>query len=193
MRHRLLSRTLLVVLACFVALPAAQASAADSGRPGACSAAAARVSVSSETVAIASNATLCLLNRERTSRGLRALKLNAKLSGAARAHSADMVKRGYFEHNSRNGRSPFDRMLATRYVPRGAAWTLGENIGWGTGELASPAALVKAWMKSPSHRANVLNGRFREIGIGVVPGVPMRGDAGGEPGATYTTDFGQHS
>jgi len=198
MRHRLLSRTLTFALACCAVLPAAAhgaPSASAAGvRPGACTAAAAHVTVSRETVATAASATLCLLNRERTRRGLKPLRLDRRLSKAALAHSADMVRRGYFEHNSPNGRTPFQRMLATNYVPRGAAWTLGENIGWGTETLSQPASLVKAWMKSPSHRQNILNGRFREIGIGIVPGVPVR-DSGlaDQLGATYTTDFGQHS
>lgn len=191
MRHRLFTRVITLVLASLVALPAI-AHGAPSGRPTACSSA--QVQVSAATVAKASDATLCLLNRERAARGLKPLRLDAKLGKAARNHSLDMVKRGYFEHNSPNGRTPFQRMLATKYVPKGASWTLGENIGWGTEELAQPAALVRAWMKSPGHRRNILNPRFREIGIGIAIGIPLR-DAGlaGQAGATYTTDFGHHS
>jgi uncharacterized protein YkwD len=199
MRHRLRSRTIVATLVCLVALPAA---AADAKRPArakesqaaACSASAARVSVTEETIATAASATLCLLNRERTQRGLKPLKTERNLTKAALAHSQDMVSRTFFEHESPNGRTPFDRILATRYVPRGASWTLGENIGWGTESLAQPIALVKAWMNSPGHRRNILNPRFREIGIGIVPGVPVR-DRGldGQAGATYTTDFGHHS
>ncbi|MBB4665247.1 CAP domain-containing protein [Conexibacter arvalis] len=192
MRHRLLtSLATLVALAGVLALPATSNAAPSKSRPGACSAAAARVAVSAETISTATSATLCLLNRERSRRGLRPLKLDRHLSAVARAHSRDMVRRGYFEHNSPNGRTPFDRILATRYVPRGASWALGENIGWGTDELAQPASLVNAWMKSPGHRRNILDKRFREIGIGIVTGVPTR-DPGlrGQAGATYTTDFG---
>ncbi|ADB53130.1 CAP domain-containing protein [Conexibacter woesei] len=197
MRHRLFTRVVTLVLASYVALPAAAhgarpARSADTGQPSACSSA--RVAVTAATVDKASDATLCLLNRERASRGLAPLRIDAKLGRVARAHSLDMVRKGYFEHESRDGRTPFQRMLAARYVPKGASWTLGENIGWGTEELAQPAALVKAWMDSPGHRANILNGRFREIGIGIVPGVPVHDDGlAGQAGATYTTDFGRHS
>lgn len=131
---------------------------------------------------------LCLLNRVRARHGLAALRLNAKLSRAARRHSRDMVRHRYFAHNSRNGRSPFDRMRATHYVPRNASWWLGENIAWGSGSLSAPAAVVREWMRSPPHRANILSRRFRDIGIGIVVGAPVGG-----AGATYTTDFGQHS
>ena len=99
-----------------------------------------------------------------------------------------MVRRRYFAHDSLNGRSPFDRMRATHYVPRNASWWLGENIGWGSGSLAEPIAMVRAWMHSPPHRANILSRHFRDIGIGIVPGAPVGGG-----GATYTTDFGRHS
>lgn len=199
MRRRLLTRIVLLVLASLVALPAAAEGAkrptrAKNSRAAACSASAARISVTDETIGTAASATLCLLNRERTTRGLKPLRLDRELTKAAVGHSRDMVRRGYFDHDTPNGRSPFDRMLATRYVPRGASWTLGENIGWGTLELAQPIALVKAWMDSPGHRRNILDGRFREIGIGIVTGVPVRDRSlGGQPGATYTTAFGRHS
>jgi uncharacterized protein YkwD len=134
------------------------------------------------------DATLCLLNRVRARGGLPPLRLNAKLSRVARSHSRDMVRHRYFAHDSRNGRSPFDRMRATHYVPRNASWWLGENIGWGSGTLAEPIAMVHAWMHSPPHRANILSRHFRDIGIGIAVGAPLGGR-----GATYTTDFGQHS
>jgi uncharacterized protein YkwD len=99
-----------------------------------------------------------------------------------------MVQRRYFAHDSLNGASPFDRMRATHYVPRNATWWLGENIGWGNGTLAEPAALVRAWMHSPPHRANILDPHFRDIGVGIALGAPIGGG-----GATYTTDFGRHT
>lgn len=193
MHHRLLTRIVALLLAATVALPAA----ADAARPATSSTAAcasAQTDVVTETIAKATAATLCLLNRERAARDLRPLRLDRRLSGAAVSHSRDMVRQRYFEHTSPSGRTPFQRILATRYVPKGASWTLGENIGWGTLTLAQPAAVVKAWMKSPGHRANILNPQFREIGIGIAVGVPLA-DASldDQPGATYTTDFGRHS
>lgn len=153
---------------------------------GAC--AASHASVRHATVKQARIATLCLLNRVRSRAGLPPLRLNRRLSRAARRHSRDMVRRRYFAHDSLDGRSPFQRMRATRYVPRNAAWLLGENIGWGSGSLARPASLVRAWMHSPGHRANILNRRFRDVGIGIAVGAPVGGG-----GTTYTTDFGFHS
>jgi len=173
----------LLVLAAVLLVPAAPAAAS---RPAACSASHAEVGPGA--IKHARNATLCLLNRVRARHGLHPLRLNRKLSRAARRHSRDMVRRRYFAHDSLDGRSPFARMRATRYVPRSASWMLGENIGWGSGSLGEPAALVRAWMHSPGHRANILSRSFRDIGIGIALGAPVGGG-----GATYTTDFGRHS
>ncbi|HMJ02318.1 MAG TPA: CAP domain-containing protein [Conexibacter sp.] len=171
-----------LLLALALLVPAAPANA----RPAACSAA--HVNVERAPIRMARNATLCLLNRVRARHGLPPLRMNPKLSRAARKHSRDMVRRRYFAHDSLDGRSPFERMRATRYVPRGASWVLGENLGWGSGSLAEPKALLRAWMRSPGHRRNILDGRFRDIGIGIVRGAPVGGH-----GATYTTDFGRRS
>ncbi len=174
---------LLVVLAALLA-PVAQASA----RPSACAAAGAHVAVRAATVREARDATLCLLNRVRAEHGLPPLRLNGPLGHVARMHSHDMVSRRYFAHDSLNGRSPFARMFAAHYVPRNASWWLGENIGWGSGSLGQPISMVRAWMHSPPHRANILNRHFRDIGIGIAIGAPVGGG-----GATYTTDFGSYS
>jgi uncharacterized protein YkwD len=188
LRSRIPLLALLALVIAALLVPAGSAAAHRDARhvAGACSAS--HAPVRKAAIRRARDATLCLLNRVRARHGLRSLRLNPKLSRAARRHSRDMVRHRYFAHDSRNGRSPFDRMRATRYVPRNASWTLGENIGWGSGSLAEPASLVRAWMHSPSHRANILSRRFRDVGIGIVPGAPVGGG-----GATYTTDFGRHS
>jgi uncharacterized protein YkwD len=131
-------------------------------------------------------AILCLHNQIRARRGLPLLKENVRLRRAALAHSSDMVSRGFFEHTSPNGTSMVERIQAARYVSPRFGWALGENLAWGTGSLATPQAIMKAWMDSPGHRANVVKRAYREIGIGVVAGVPT--DRGS--GATYTADFG---
>lgn len=184
-RSRIVLPALLVLLLAALLVPAAPAVAA---RPGACSASAAHVTVRASTIRQARDATLCLLNRVRAQHGLPPLRLNAKLSRVAAGHSRDMVRRRYFAHDSLNGRSPFARMLAAHYVPRNANWWLGENIGWGGGWLGQPIAMVRTWMHSPPHRANILSRHFRDVGIGIAPGAPVGGG-----GATYTTDFGSHS
>jgi uncharacterized protein YkwD len=191
-RSRIATLLLLALAAALLLVAVSSAAAQRSNRHGharvvgVCSSA--HADVRAGAIRRSRDATLCLLNRVRARYGLRPLRLNAKLSGAARRHSRDMVRHRYFAHDSRNGRSPFDRMRATHYVPRNASWWLGENIGWGSGALAEPIGMVRAWMHSPPHRANILSRHFRDIGIGIAVGAPVGGR-----GATYTTDFGQHS
>ena len=131
-------------------------------------------------------AILCLHNQIRSERGLPLLRENARLRRAALAHSDDMVSRGYFEHTTPSGTTLVERVRAARYLSPRFDWALGENLAWGTGSLATPRAIMKAWMDSPGHRANVVKRAYREIGIGVVTGVPSDRDSG----ATYTADFG---
>jgi uncharacterized protein YkwD len=130
-------------------------------------------------------AVICLHNAERTSRGLAPLKPEGRLASAALGHTRDMVRFHYFAHDSRDGRKFSQRVLATGYG-KNVIYRIGENLGWGSGNLASPREMVRAWMNSPLHRANLLNSAFREIGIGLVPQAPT---ADGE-GATFTVEFG---
>jgi uncharacterized protein YkwD len=132
------------------------------------------------------NVTLCLLNNERAAHGLRPLRLDRKLSRAARGHSRDMVAKRYFAHDSRSGASFSSRIKRAGWMRGRRAWTVGENIGWGEGTSASPRAMVSAWMHSAGHRANILERHFRLIGIGIALGAPT----GANDGATYATDFG---
>ena len=132
-------------------------------------------------------ATLCLLNRRRAAHGRRKLSHNKRLGRAARAHARDMVSRRYFSHTAPGGVSFVDRIMRADYIDPGEGWTLGENLAWGSYQLATPRSIVHRWMQSTGHRANILNPRFREIGIGVADGAPQ---AGADNAATYATSFG---
>ncbi len=129
--------------------------------------------------------TLCLVNLERTQRGLKALKANARLGRAAGGHSQDMVPRDFFSHDAPGGSTMSTRVKAAGYLRGARSYTFAENIAWGTGSYGTPLSIVRSWMNSAGHRANILNGRFREIGVGVAVGAP-----GQDGGATYTTNFG---
>jgi uncharacterized protein YkwD len=133
----------------------------------------------------AAAATLCLLNQERTSRGLDPLAASPTLDKAAAAYARDMVARRFFDHVSPGGGTMIDRMKAAGWVPAGA-WTAGENIAWGTGELGTPAAIVDGWMHSPGHRANILKPAYGQVGIGIAAGAPQ---AGYDDAGTYVNDF----
>jgi uncharacterized protein YkwD len=132
-------------------------------------------------------ATLCLLNEERGQRSLGRLHLNERLSHAARLHAADMVHRDYFSHDSLSGASFVDRIRRSGYLRSVRAWSVGENLAWGSGGRSTPESIVRAWMHSPAHKANILERRYREVGIGIVAGAPSGrwNDA-----ATYATEFG---
>jgi uncharacterized protein YkwD len=134
-------------------------------------------------------ATLCLVNAQRARHGERALRPNADLNRSAAAHSEDMVARNYFDHTSPGGETLLDRIKASTYLPPRASYVVGENIALGTMQLATPAAIVSSWMKSPGHRANILDPDFRDSGLGVVARAPRRYSQG-QPGATYTQQFG---
>lgn len=129
---------------------------------------------------------LCLTNAERSQRGLVALRENPRLRRAALAHSSDMVRAGYFAHTAPGGDTFVDRILAARYTRRSDGWRLGENLAWGTGELGTARGIHEAWMRSSGHRANILKPAYRELGIGIRPGVPSDADVG----VTVTADFG---
>ena len=135
------------------------------------------------------HATLCLLNRQRARYGLPRLREQHALRKAAARYSKLMVRRGFFSHVSPSGSTMVSRVRSTSYLRGVRSWSLGENLAWGAGSAATPAKIVRAWMRSPGHRRNILDGSFREIGIGVVRGAPRRAGAA-RAAATYTTEFG---
>jgi uncharacterized protein YkwD len=137
----------------------------------------------------ARRATFCLLNHERRVYGLRLLRPNTDLRDAAQAYSVAMVDEHFFGHVSPEGSTLLSRVRDTAYPFRSHGWMLGENIAWGAGRRGRPRAVVRAWMRSPGHRRNILTARFTRVGIGITPGAPVAGSAG-MAAATYTTDFG---
>ena len=175
------SRTLAVVGAGLALLLAAAPTASAAG---ACSAANAGASQASKRALV--RATLCVLNAHRARNNLRPLRLNHKLSRAARRHSRAMARHRFFSHTSLSGASFVDRIRRTGYLSGARSWSVGENIAYGSGSRSTPRAIGQAWMNSPGHRANILSGSFRAIGIGIAVGTPI-----GASGATYTTDFGR--
>ena len=101
-----------------------------------------------------------LVNAARTSMGLGMVRCDEAMARTARKHSQDMCNQDYFSHTGLDGSSPFDRMRREGVSFR----TAGENIAWGQ---RTPAAVHEAWMNSSGHRANILNGAFGRIGVGL--------------------------
>jgi uncharacterized protein YkwD len=119
---------------------------------------------------------VALTNAERAAEGLAPLTVDALLTTAAQAHSDDMVARAFYSHTSPDGSQPWDRAAAAGSERR----TIGENIACGQ---RSPAEVVRGWMNSPGHRANILKPDFTHIGIGLA--------GGGTAGTYWTQLFGR--
>jgi uncharacterized protein YkwD len=116
------------------------------------------------------------MNRVRAADGVPKLRVDTRLERAARAHSRDMLRRGYFAHGE------FARRM-TSFGARGPA--IGENLGWGVGASGTAHAIVAAWLASPPHRANLLRSGFRRVGLGRLTGT----FAGYGGAAVVTADF----
>jgi uncharacterized protein YkwD len=101
------------------------------------------------------------INQARARHGALALRVSPALQRAARAHSRAMLRTGAFTHGDWYGR-------LRRHGARGR--TLGETIGWGVGGAGSPGAIVRMWLASPGHRANLLWRGARRAGVGVARG-----------------------
>lgn len=135
-------------------------------------------------------ATLCLINQERARNNELPLQPSARLTRVAQEHSEDMVSEDYFAHTTPSGETQLDRVLASGYIPNSqVGYTIGENIAWGTLYLATPSAIVAAWIASPEHLANILNAEYRDTAVAVDPAAPAS-LAEGQTGAVYTQEFG---
>lgn len=182
MRHfRLLPLLLTAVFA--IANPGPASAQAVS--PSAC--ADSEVPGSSLSAGRAEASVLCLINAVRASQGLGAVAENPLLDRAAAGHSADMVALGYFTHDSLDGTTFVQRIARAGYMCGARGWLVGENLGWGSGTRSTPRSVMEAWWDSPPHRANLLRGSFREVGIGIAFGTPS---AEQPIGMTVSTDYG---
>jgi hypothetical protein len=130
---------------------------------------------------------LCTIDAERAARGLSPVRASAQLARAAQGHADDMVTRQFFEHVTPGGSTLGDRVHATGYIDGRRDWELGEAIAWAEQPLDTSVSLMRAWLGSPEHRAIILDREFRDVGVGVTPGLT---DGSGGLGATAVLDFG---
>ena len=173
-------RRYVAALACVVALAALAAAVA----PGARS----TPDRQGASVAALESGVLERLNAIRSGHGLVPLRASSKLAAAAAQHSREMAADGYFAHDSANGTSFFTR-VAQWYSSNGFGyWSVGENLLWAAPSVA-PARALSLWMHSPEHRANILDARWREIGVAAVHAT-AGGMYGNRPVTIITTDFG---
>jgi uncharacterized protein YkwD len=99
-----------------------------------------------------------LTNKARVAKGCKPLKRSPKLHKAAQRHAEDMAAKDYFSHTSLDGRQWFERIRAVGYKN-----PAGENIAYG---FDTASSVVKGWMNSPGHKRNILDCKFKTIGIG---------------------------
>jgi len=102
-------------------------------------------------------------NQERAKQNLKPLRANPQLSAAALAKAQDMLDNQYWAHTSPTGKKPWDFIKATNYQYRVA----GENLAR---DFSRIDEMMRAWMASPTHQANILNADYEEIGIAIVYG-----------------------
>jgi uncharacterized protein YkwD len=174
--------TVLASLALAAGLPAAAAAHRQSGCPGA------GLRPTATNVRSIGAATLCLVNDVRAAWRLGPVRANGELRWLAAKQVRDMVHHDYFADVRPDGLTPMAVLGATSYRSHAARVSVAQNIAWGTGTAATPAAIVAAWMASPPHRRVILTGSFRDAGVYTVPAVPARLAQG--YGATYAIEFG---
>jgi uncharacterized protein YkwD len=133
-------------------------------------------------------ATLCLIDQVRRAYDLHPLRSNGELGKLARSQVHDMVSWNYFADDRPPGLTPMALVSKTHYSTHATRVSVGQNIGWGTGEFATPAGMVAAWIASPGHLENIVTSEYREVGVGVTPAVPARFEPE-LPGATYAMEF----
>jgi uncharacterized protein YkwD len=137
------------------------------------------------TLDVKEERTLMLHNETRADYGLEPLCIDPVLTRAARSHSREMVEKDYFSHYSYDGEGVGSRLRRFGYD-----WSVcGENIAGGYGEPGEPDSIFELWINSTHHRANILDGRFQQVGVGTYTGSYK----GMEGYTMYTVDFGSRS
>jgi uncharacterized protein YkwD len=133
--------------------------------------------------------TIDQINAIRAEMGLDQLSANAALSAAATEHNEQMAIDGYFGHQ-RTGGQTFAQRIESYYPDAGASiYAFGENLLWAKPPLRT-AAIVARWMRSPEHRANLLDPTWRQLGVSVIT-VPSAPGVFDHRGVTLVTvDFG---
>jgi uncharacterized protein YkwD len=129
------------------------------------------------------------INAVRAEHGLGRLRLSPSLQSAADFHSYEMVRGGFFSHDSADGSSPWKRLA--RFYPSGGyrRWEVGETLLWYSPGVDAASA-VHTWLTSPEHRAILLAPTFREVGVSALHSTAASGDFQGEEVTLITADFG---
>jgi uncharacterized protein YkwD len=175
--------TLSLVLACLIAAGSASAGTYSNllAPAGTCGTAADQLNLDPAT---AETAMTCLTNWARAQQGLAPLKVNATLDAAGDAKLGADLSCGAFTHTPCG--NPFSNVFAS-YLTGATSYTIGENIAWGTGAFGTPRGTMDAWLNSDDHRANILDSRYTELGIGYQPDETFLGYSGA---TLWSQEFG---
>lgn len=130
---------------------------------------------------------LGMINKARTTEGLQRLKMNPKLTTAARLHAGFMAHNCYAGHDEAGGPYPsvFDRIEASGYIDGATDYEAGENVGW----ARTDKEVFDLWMESPGHRANILHAEYDEMGLSALKNqgcTSLSGAKGGTVDDTFT-------
>jgi uncharacterized protein YkwD len=129
------------------------------------------------------------INAFRRAHHLQPLQVNARLNAAAREHTLQMAEDGYFAHESADGSAFWKRIQSFYPSSPWSYWSVGENLLWSSPDV-TPAAALRMWLRSPEHRANLMDPRWREIGVAAVHEAAAPGVYEGRDVTIVTTDFG---
>jgi uncharacterized protein YkwD len=137
-------------------------------------------------IAVQEAAMECMVNFARQQAGLPRLADSRKLDGSAANKGGDILRCNQFSHEA-CGRDFLYWFRRAGYVG-GQCWWAAENLAWGTGSLGTVRAIVKAWLRSPGHRANLLGAEYDQFGIAL-----RIGSLSGSPNAhVWVNHFGRH-
>ncbi|MFF1498179.1 CAP domain-containing protein [Streptomyces sp. NPDC058304] len=174
-----------------------QRAIAQSGAAAACDPAVANRAPTAGTAAQARDSVTCLINAQRTQRGLPALTVNQALTNAAGQHAGAAVQLKWWgpgkdsHRNPQTGSTPQSRIQAAAYCPNPRSWEYSEITYTGWGGSGTPQAAVNWWMNSPGHRAIILKPSLRDIGTSAQPGSANPAGASSSNAGTYVVNFGQ--
>lgn len=135
-------------------------------------------------------AVFCLLNAQRQQQGARPFNRRSQLDQSASFQSADMVAHHFFAHDYPGRPSLLDRVLWTGYFDGAVTGLYAENLGNGPQQTTTPSVMVDAWMSSPDHRANILDPRLHDVGLGDSLAPPDPAFYPDRSSLVVTTDFG---
>jgi uncharacterized protein YkwD len=140
----------------------------------------------SATIKAQEGAMACMVNFARQRAGLPKLRDSGTLDGSAANKGGDILRCNQFSHEA-CGRNFLYWFRRSGYLPTNCWWA-GENLAWGTAGLGSARSVLRAWLRSPPHRANILDPDYHQLGLDLQIG----NLAGASDAHLWVNHFGAH-